>query len=317
MIASSSRTVTSVVEIDRSCNASPFTAAPTTPYLEERSIADVRRVSPTRTTPRAQGRARGAGRRQRAWMDKGTQCPAQEEDQEGARQVRQSSRASDVREAGGKGQTDREDDRAARRSSRAPQGVASPVHHRLRRPLRRHRGGRQWCVRRPRHLRAGACRPPTRPRRSRGDHGSQWRRQVHPAGAAPGPVGTTRGSAGLRSAVVVGEVDQARTAFESEAALGRAFEEEMPHWTHAQVRTCWQVRPRRRPRRPTGRIAVPGNALGRPSRCQARGSISSSSTSRPITWTCPPSSSWSRRSTPSTAPCCSSPTTGGCWSQCA
>jgi ATPase subunit of ABC transporter with duplicated ATPase domains len=52
-----------------------------------------------------------------------------------------------------------------------------------------------------------------------------------------GRLAPTRGSAGLRSAVVVGEVDQARTAFESEAALGRAFEEEMPHWTHAQVRT--------------------------------------------------------------------------------
>ena len=52
-----------------------------------------------------------------------------------------------------------------------------------------------------------------------------------------GRLAPTSGSAGLRAAVVVGEVDQARTAFESALPLGRAFEEEMPEWTHADVRT--------------------------------------------------------------------------------
>jgi len=52
-----------------------------------------------------------------------------------------------------------------------------------------------------------------------------------------GRVPPSEGSAGLRSSVVVGEIDQARSAFESPDTLGRAFEDEMPDWTHAEVRT--------------------------------------------------------------------------------
>ena len=41
----------------------------------------------------------------------------------------------------------------------------------------------------------------------------------------------------LGSGVVVGEVDQARAAFESDLELGRAFAAEVPDWPTAQVRT--------------------------------------------------------------------------------
>ena len=59
--------------------------------------------------------------------------------------------------------------------------------------------------------------------------------------------------------------------------------------------------------------ADPGRARAPPG---ARASTCWSWTSRPTTWTCPPSSSWRPRSRPTPAPCCWSPTTGGCWPRC-
>ena len=47
----------------------------------------------------------------------------------------------------------------------------------------------------------------------------------------------TTGAAGLGHRVVVGEVDQARAAFEGGEPLGRAFAHELPEWPTAEVRT--------------------------------------------------------------------------------
>ncbi len=66
------------------------------------------------------------------------------------------------------------------------------------------------------------------------------------------------------------------------------------------------------PRRPCHRASAPAP----PSRCSRAGASTSSSwTSRPTTSTFPPSSSWSRLSTPTRARCCWSPTTAACWTR--
>jgi ATPase subunit of ABC transporter with duplicated ATPase domains len=52
-----------------------------------------------------------------------------------------------------------------------------------------------------------------------------------------GRVAPTTGSASLGPGVLVGEVDQARAAFEDDQQLGAAFSREVPDWPTAEVRT--------------------------------------------------------------------------------
>jgi ATPase subunit of ABC transporter with duplicated ATPase domains len=52
-----------------------------------------------------------------------------------------------------------------------------------------------------------------------------------------GRLAPTEGAASLGSGVLVGEVDQARAAFEGDEPLGTAFAREVPDWPTADVRT--------------------------------------------------------------------------------
>ena len=124
-------------------------------------------------------------------------------------------------------------------------------------------------------------------------------------GRTPPTVGPGRASA---PACVVGEVDQARAAFEGDEPLVDAFSREVPDWPTAEVRTLLaKFGLGVRPRGPPGVVALAGRAHPRRAGAAAgaRASTCSCSTSRPTTSTCRPSSSSRRRSTPSTAPSCS------------
>lgn len=67
-----------------------------------------------------------------------------------------------------------------------------------------------------------------------------------------GRVAPDEGSASLGPGVLVGEVDQARAAFEGDAPVGDAFAREVPDWTTADVRTL------------LAKFGLAGHQVGRP-----------------------------------------------------
>lgn len=67
-----------------------------------------------------------------------------------------------------------------------------------------------------------------------------------------GRVAPDEGSAALGPGVLVGEVDQARAAFEGDAPVGDAFAREVPDWTTADVRTL------------LAKFGLAGHQVGRP-----------------------------------------------------
>ncbi|CCH68693.1 ABC transporter related protein [Phycicoccus elongatus Lp2] len=234
-----SRTVTSVVEIDRSLQRVAVYGGSYDSYLEERSIARRQaRESYEDYTARKAGLEERA-RRQRAWMDKGTRNALRKRKTKKERDkfVSHHAQATSEKQAAKAKQTERMIERLAvveepRKEWHLQFTIAS--------------AGRSGDIVAAVASGASVARGtfelgPVDLQLDLGDRVAI----TGPNGAGKstllalllGRLAPTRGSAGLRSAVVVGEVDQARTAFESEATLGRAFEEEMPHWTHAEVRT--------------------------------------------------------------------------------
>ncbi|MCB1238237.1 MAG: ABC-F family ATP-binding cassette domain-containing protein, partial [Tetrasphaera sp.] len=233
-----SRTVTSVVEIDRSLQRVAVYGGSYDSYLEERSIARRQaRESYEDYTARKAGLEERA-RRQRAWMDKGTRNALRKRKTKKERDkfVSHHAQATSEKQAAKAKQTEKMIERLAvveepRKEWHLQFTIASAG-----------RSGDIVAVASGASVARGTFElGPVDLQLDLGDRVAI----TGPNGAGKstllalllGRLAPTRGSAGLRSAVVVGEVDQARTAFESEAALGRAFEEEMPHWTHAQVRT--------------------------------------------------------------------------------
>ena len=106
----------------------------------------------------------------------------------------------------------------------------------------------------------------------------------------------------------------ARAVPRGRAAAGRVRRGGPRHGARRGPHPAGQVRAEGGPRPAPGRHPVPrASAPAPPSRCSRPGASTCwSSTSRPTTSTCRRSSSWSRRSTPTRARCCWSPTTGGC-----
>ena len=74
-----------------------------------------------------------------------------------------------------------------------------------------------------------------------------------------GRLAPTSGSAGLGTAVLVGEVDQARRAFEGDEPLGVAFARQVPAWTTADVRTL------------LAKFGLGGHHINRPAASQSPG----------------------------------------------
>ena len=233
-----SRTVTSVVEIDRSLQRVAIYGGSYDSYLEERSIARRHaRESYEDYTARKVGLEERA-RRQRAWMDKGTRNALRKKKSRSERDkfIRHHAVATSEKQAAKARQTEKMIERLEvveepRKEWQLQFTIASAG-----------RSGDVVAVASGASLERGGFRlGPVDLQLDLGDRvaitGPNGSGKSTLLGLLLGRLAPTSGSAGLRAAVVVGEVDQARTAFESALPLGRAFEEEMPEWTHADVRT--------------------------------------------------------------------------------
>ena len=233
-----SRTVTSVVEIDRSLQRVAIYGGSYDSYLEERSIARRHaRESYEDYTARRAGLEERA-RRQRAWMDKGTRNALRKKKSRSERDkfIRHHAVATSEKQAAKARQTEKMIERLEvveepRKEWQLQFTIASAG-----------RSGDVVAVASGASVeRRGFRLGPVDLQLDLGDRvaitGPNGAGKSTLLGLLLGRLAPTSGSAGLRAAVVVGEVDQARTAFESALPLGRAFEEEMPEWTHADVRT--------------------------------------------------------------------------------
>jgi ATPase subunit of ABC transporter with duplicated ATPase domains len=233
-----SRTVTAVVEIDRSLQRVALYGGSYDAYLEERSIARRRaRESFEEYAARRAGLEERA-RRQRAWMAKGVRNALRKKRSGAERDkfIRAHAKATSEKQAAKARQTDRMIERLEvveepRKEWELQFTIASAG-----------RSGDVVAVASGATVDRGDFRlGPVDLQLDLGDRvaitGPNGSGKTTLLGLILGRIPPTEGSAGLRSSVVVGEVDQARTAFESEATLGRAFEDEMPQWSHADVRT--------------------------------------------------------------------------------
>ncbi len=171
-----SRTVTTVVEIDRSLQRVLVYGGSYDAYLEERSVARRRAREAYEEYAARRSTLEARARRQRAWMAKGVRN-ARRKATDHDKFIKH-RRAEASREAGGQGPPDRPDDRTPRGGRRAAQGVVAPAEHRRgtavgRRGERRAgRGG-------------GAGRLPPRVRWT-------WRSPGRTGSPSPGPTGRAR-----------------------------------------------------------------------------------------------------------------------------
>ena len=230
-----SRTVTSVVEIDRSLERVTTYGGGYDSYLEERSVARRRAREAYESYAVRRTELEARARMQRAWMEKGV------------RNARRKARDND--KLGRKFRTEQTEKQAAkaRQSDRALQRLETVVEPR-----------KEWV------LQFGIATAPrsgdvvASVRGATATRGAftlgplDLRLHVRDRVAVTGPNGAgkttllplllgrldpTTGAAGLGHRVVVGEVDQARAAFEGRESLGRAFAHELPQWPTAEVRT--------------------------------------------------------------------------------
>ncbi len=230
-----SRTVTSVVEIDRSLERVTTYGGGYESYLEERSLARRRAREAYESYAARRKELEARARMQRAWMEKGV------------RNARRKARDND--KLGRKFRTEQTEKQAAkaRQSDRALQRLETVVEPR-----------KEWVLQfeiaaAPRSGDVVASlRGATATRGSFTLGPLDLRLHVRDQVAVTGPNGAgkttllslllgrlepTTGTASLGHRVVVGEVDQARAAFEGDETLGRTFAAEVPEWPTAEVRT--------------------------------------------------------------------------------
>ena len=232
-----SRSVTSVLEIDRSLQRVVAYGGGYDAYLQERSTT--RRHAREAYEEYAQRKSdlQARARMQRAWMDKGVKTAVRKARvQEKDKFIRHHARATSEKQAAKAKQTDRMIERL--------EEVAEPR--------------KEWQLQfsiaaAPRSgdvvttARAALAR--------RGDFTLgpvDLQLDVRDRVAVTGPNGAGKttlldlllgrltpdaGAVSLGSRVVVGEIDQARAAFEGDTALGDAFAREVPDWPTAEVRT--------------------------------------------------------------------------------
>ena len=285
-----SRTVTTVLELDRSLQRAAVYSGGYDAYLDERRSHGGRPGRRTTTSRPAAPSSRRApepsGPGWRRAYERPAQVPRQRQDRT---QV-----PAEVGEAGGQGPADRPHDRTARRRRGTPEGVVAAVRiagASVRRVWRRFatrrsvRGGFvlgpvtcSWTA-------TGSRSPAQRRRASRRCSPLLGRIPLAPGASLGSPWWSARWTRpGGRSSV-----RRPAAAFEVGPGLAES----------RRTDAAGQVRPRRGPR-----AAAPGPVAGRAHAAalallQARGVTCWSSTSRPTTSTCPRSSSSNRRSTPS------------------
>ncbi len=230
-----SRTVTSVVEIDRSLQRVAAYGGSYDAYLEERSIARRRAREAFDDYAARRDALQSRARTQRAWMEKGVKNArrkAKDNDKIG-RKFR--SEATEKQAAKAR-QTEKMISRLEvveepRKEWQLQMSIATAA-----------RSGAVVAVARGAVVERGGFRlGPV-------DLQVAWKDRVAvtgPNGAGKstllalllGRLAPTSGSVDLGSGVLVGEVDQARAAFEGDEPLVDAFAREVPHWPTADVRT--------------------------------------------------------------------------------
>jgi len=233
-----SRTVTAVVEIDRSLLTVATYGGTYDAYLQERSIARRRARESFEEYSARRAALADRARRQRAWMDKGTRNALRKKKSGSERDkfIRAHALATSEKQAAKARQTERMIERLEvveepRKEWELQFTIASAG-----------RSGDIVAVASGAVVERGAFRlGPVDVQLDLGDRvaitGPNGSGKTTLLGLLLGRIAPATGSAGLRSSIVVGEVDQARASFESELTLVRAFEEEMPDWSHADVRT--------------------------------------------------------------------------------
>ena len=229
------RTVTTVVEIDRSLQRVATYGGGYEAYLEERSVArrQAREAYEDYAARREQLLARA--RRQRAWMEKGVKN-ARRKATDKDKFLKNFRAESSEKQAAKARQTDRMIERLdevaePRKEWRLQMAIAVAP-----------RSGDVVAVARAAVAEQGAF--------ALGPVDLQLDLRDRVAVTGPNGSGKTTllslllgrlapssGTVSTGSGVVVGEVDQVRAAFEGDEPLGRAFAREVPDWSTAQVRT--------------------------------------------------------------------------------
>ena len=267
------RTVTTVVEIDRSLQRITTYGGGYEAYLDERSVA--RRQARLglrglrRTPRRARGpRAHAAGVDGEGRQERPPQGEGQRQDRPQVPR-RSRPRSRPPRRARPSGSSSGSTSSRSRARSGSCSSPSRP-------PRDRATSSRSRAPRRvqPRRLRPRPGRPAARPARPRRRHRAQRRRQVARCwpccSAASRPDG---GQVSIGSGVVVGEVDQARALFEGDEPLVDAFSRAGARLADGRgAHPAGQVRPRRRTRstRPAVRRCHPASARGPPWPCCRR-----------------------------------------------
>ena len=230
-----SRTVTTVVEIDRSLQRVAVYGGSYDAYLEERTTARRRAREAYEEYAARRGALEARARRQRAWMEKGV------------RNARRKATDNDKIGKHFRGETSEKQAAKARQTDRAIERLEAVDEPRKEWQLQMSiaaapRSGAVVAVARAAVVERGTFRlGPV-------DLQLDWQDRVAvtgPNGAGKstllalllGRVAPTSGTAELGSGVLVGEVDQARAAFEGATPLGRRFGELLGDWTTADVRT--------------------------------------------------------------------------------
>jgi ATPase subunit of ABC transporter with duplicated ATPase domains len=232
------RTVTTVVEIDRSLQTVATYGGSYDAYLEERSIARRRARESFEEYAARRSSLEERARRQRAWMDKGTRNALRKKKSGAERDkfISHHATATAEKQAAKARQTERIIERLdvveePRKEWDLQFTIASAG-----------RSGDVVAVASEASVERGDFTlGPVTLQLDFADRvaitGPNGSGKTTLLGLLLGRIPATSGTAGVRSSVVVGEVDQARAAFESDLTLGRAFEDEMPQWSHAEVRT--------------------------------------------------------------------------------
>ncbi|WP_372594611.1 ABC-F family ATP-binding cassette domain-containing protein [Actinotalea sp.] len=230
-----SRTVTTVVEIDRSLQRVATYGGSYDAYLEERSIARRRAREAYEDYAARRGSLEARARTQRAWMEKGVKN-ARRKAKDNDKIGRKFRAESTEKQAAKARQTEKMISRLAvveepRKEWQLQMSIASAA-----------RSGAVVAVARGAVVERGGFRlGPV-------DLQIAWKDRVAvtgPNGAGKstllalllGRLAPTAGAVDLGSGVLVGEVDQARALFEGDEPLVAAFSREVPDWPTAEVRT--------------------------------------------------------------------------------
>lgn len=252
-----SRTVTTVVEIDRSLQRVATYGGSYDAYLEERSTARRQAREAYEDYAARRDALQARARRQRAWMEKGVRN-ARRKATDNDKFVRNFRAESSEKQAAKARQTDRLIERLdavdePRKEWELRMTIAAAP-----------RSGDVVATARGAGVRRGDfVLGPVDLQLDRQDRvavtGPNGAGKSTLLGLLLGRVAPTEGAASLGSGVLVGEIDQARRVLEGDESLGTAFAREVPDWPTADVRTL------------LAKFGLGGHQVGRPARSLSPG----------------------------------------------